>query len=318
MASAGVVARGRRADLTIDRDLRIAARAWADHGRSDDDVYRGGRLEAAAVWLDRHSEAGADVVEYVAASSSVAEQEHRAVLDRLATEVRSRRRLGRALAAAGLLLVVSLVGALLAVRGQRSADLARRGAVASADAEREAAQLAAEREAEAATQRSGRQAERLVGSVARTLPSDPQLATLLAVEASRRFPSVEARSALHETLTHNVPSDPFGLYGGTAAPMLFEGFAGEPINASAIDISADGSLAVAVGNVDDGTAVVLLIDVASRAHPPVPHRHRAAVDRPLRRRPVRAAQVERSSAAHRCGDGNRQHVVVPSGRGRDR
>ena len=266
-----------RADLTIDRDLRIAARVWADHGRSDDDVYRGGRLEAALVWLDRHSEAGTDVVEFVAASSRVAEQEHRAVLDRLATEVRSRRRLGRALAAAGLLLVVSLVGALLAVRGQRSANDARRDAVASADAEREAAQLAADREAEAASQRSGRQAERLVGSVARTLPRDPQLATLLAVEASRRFASVEARSALHDALIHNIPSDPFGLYDGNAAPMLFEGFAGEPIDATAIDISADGSLAVAAGAVDDGNPVVLLIDVASRERI-----HRFRIDGELR------------------------------------
>ena len=33
-----------RSDLVLGRDLRIAARTWTDHGRSDDDVYRGARL----------------------------------------------------------------------------------------------------------------------------------------------------------------------------------------------------------------------------------------------------------------------------------
>ena len=41
-----------RADLTLERDLRAAARSWDAEGRSDDDVLRGGRLQAAADWAD--------------------------------------------------------------------------------------------------------------------------------------------------------------------------------------------------------------------------------------------------------------------------
>ena len=59
-----------RTDLVIDRDLRIAARSWDDQGRSDDDVYRGARLQAAADWLARSPDASATVIAFVEASAT--------------------------------------------------------------------------------------------------------------------------------------------------------------------------------------------------------------------------------------------------------
>ena len=42
-----------RSDLTLERDLRAAARGWETQGRSDDDVLRGTRLQAATDWAER-------------------------------------------------------------------------------------------------------------------------------------------------------------------------------------------------------------------------------------------------------------------------
>jgi WD40 repeat protein len=261
-----------RNDLVIDRDLRNAAHAWSTNGRPDDDVYRGGRLQAAADWLDRHPEAGRDVFDFVESGRIVASEEHHAVLDRLAAEIRSRRRLSRALVAAAALLVVALIGTTFAVLGQRSANDARRDALGSAAAERDArasaeasAQLAADREEEAAAQRRARQEERVVGSVDRAFANDPQVGTLLAIEASRRYRSPESRSALYSAVNRNAPEQPF-VAGDRAVPVVFDGFATTSLNATKLDVSADGRIAAVAGFADDTQLqpTVLVIDVAAR------------------------------------------------------
>ena len=51
-----------RADLIRERDLIVAARMWDAEGRSDDNVYRGARLEAGAEWIARHGDQAGTLV----------------------------------------------------------------------------------------------------------------------------------------------------------------------------------------------------------------------------------------------------------------
>ena len=70
-----------RADLVLDRELRAAARAWEAQGRSDDDVYRGARLAAAAEFAGATDRPA--VHEFVAAGQHLADREHEQVRRRL-------------------------------------------------------------------------------------------------------------------------------------------------------------------------------------------------------------------------------------------
>ena len=144
-----------RSDLTLERDLRAAARGWETQGRSDDDVLRGTRLQAATDWAQRRRDVPAAISELIDASRESAERDDRAIRDQLAREQRSKRRLRGALVAASVLLVVAVAGGVLFVR-QRN-------------------------EAEEAT-RSTRVRE-LAGESTLALEIDPELSILLALEA---------------------------------------------------------------------------------------------------------------------------------------
>ncbi len=114
-----------RADLIRERDLIVAARMWDAEGRSDDNVYRGARLEAGAEWMARHGDhAGALVGPFLEAGRRRAEREADEAGVRLAREVRARRRTTRALLAASVLLVIATVTGVLAARQAGRADTA--------------------------------------------------------------------------------------------------------------------------------------------------------------------------------------------------
>jgi DNA-binding SARP family transcriptional activator/WD40 repeat protein len=162
-----------RTDLVLDRELRTAARAWDTQGRSDDDVYRGARLAAAAEFTARRDDVDAPVPEFIAAGQRLAEREHDDVRRRLVHETRARRRLSRALVAAAVLLVGSLAGGSLALVNQRRAE----------QEERESALRA------------------LVSDSVALRTNDRDLAALLAVEAYRLAPGPDTEAALFGTFT---------------------------------------------------------------------------------------------------------------------
>ena len=145
-----------RSDLTLERDLRAAARSWDDAGPI--------RRRCAARWptpgCDRLGATTSAtchrlISELIDASREWAERDDRAIRDQLAREQRSKRRLRGALVAASVLLVVAVAGGVLFLR-QRN-------------------------EAEEAT-RSTRVRE-LAGESTLALGIDPELSILLALEA---------------------------------------------------------------------------------------------------------------------------------------
>ena len=176
-----------RADLVLDHQLRVAARAWDAERRTDDNVLRGTRLAAATEFAARHPDLPPLVTAFVTAGQQAATREHDEVEARLRREVRSRRRLGRALVAAALLLVVAIVGGVLAIAAQQRAD--------------DAATLAAQRESEATSERDQAQVARLVAesggqlgshldlpSCWRSRPADVTTVRRLKVRCSPRSP----------------------------------------------------------------------------------------------------------------------------------
>jgi len=220
-----------RADITLERDLRGAARSWDVERRSDDNVLRGSRLQAATEWAARCDHVPAVVTDLIAASHEWAERDNRAIREQLAREQRGRRRLRTALVAASLLVVIAVVVGLLALDNSRRADRQRDRADAAAieaaqaadeadaaavDAA-EAADLAEQRRSDAESARSEAEAARaeavaqgnisaqaaLVNDAVVLREDRRDLAALLAVEAHRRSPSVATENALFGLFTQS-------------------------------------------------------------------------------------------------------------------
>ena len=242
-----------RSDLVVERELRSAARAWDADGRTDDGVYRGARLAVAVEWCQRHAEATTpQIAEFVAAGSTVADHDRLVAEAHLARERRAGRRLRRALIAASLLLVISLVAAGLALAARRRADHeADRASAARVEAERE---------------RDDAQVARLVAESERAGTRRLDLALLLAVEARRHRDSIDTRSALFTALGHAVPSATLSGSSAESLPSSLIGFIATRLDRAVdVDLSADGRI-VAVGGVGRGTGGALAIhDVRTRA-----------------------------------------------------
>jgi len=134
----------------VFRHLAGAADAWDAMGRPQSELYRGERLSRTLAWQDHarpdlnDTEAG-----FLAASTALSEVEHRAAETRLARERAANRRLRGALAGAGVLLVLTLVVGVLAVRSANQADRARETAERASGRAVAAAELAAARRASA-------------------------------------------------------------------------------------------------------------------------------------------------------------------------
>ena len=270
-----------RRDLVLGRDLRLAARAWADHGRADDDVYRGARLAAAAEWCERNPEAvTASIRTFVDAGTEVADRGRLEAEAQLARERRAGRRLRRSLVAASLLLVVSLVGAGLTVAARRRADDATvRAEDAAAQAE-DAAAVASDREAEAATARDAesaarRQAEterdeaevaRLVAESERATEQRLDLALLLAVEARRHADTIDTRGALLTALTQTLPDPAPAVELDTPVTSSLRGFIPSGLaRVFDVAISANGRTIAVTGLTAAGRPLFVAFDARTRA-----------------------------------------------------
>ncbi len=157
-----------RERLRVHRRLTYDARTWDDLGRDAGALYRGSRLATAEENFppDHRQDLTPRERGFLTASLDARHHEHRAA-------ARATRRLRTLAAALALLLLVATATAVEAVRQQRRA-------VAAQD-------MARSRE--------------LAAESARLLDSDPDLASLLAVEAYRTDPTAEARNSLYAAAT---------------------------------------------------------------------------------------------------------------------
>ena len=153
-------AEGRR----LHRRLADAARQWDDAGRDVGDLYRGARLAGALEWRDPHEpDLNRTERDFLDASRDAEQREHHA------GQVRRRRAI--ALGAAVLALITG-ISTILAVRGIQRARYEQRAGASRALATRALARL----------------------------PDNHDLAGLFALEAYRREPTIEARSAILSVL----------------------------------------------------------------------------------------------------------------------
>ncbi|MEI5584321.1 MULTISPECIES: nSTAND1 domain-containing NTPase [unclassified Agromyces] len=166
------------AGLRVLRHLSTTAEGWESLGRPDSELYRGARLEATQEYLDA---AAPDLTplerEFLDASVRRSASERDAMREQARRDARQNRRLRVLLAAAGVLLLVT-VGA-VAVAGRQGAD--------------------ARHQAEQAT------IEALVNRSLALRSTDRDIAALLAVEAHRRWPDdPRVTSALLGTFTTGI------------------------------------------------------------------------------------------------------------------
>lgn len=231
-------------DLVRERELTVAARAWEAEGRSDDNVYRGARLEAAMEWMARHGPPASPLAgPFLDAGRRWAQRELDESRERLGREVRARQRLTRALAAASLLLVLAIAAGVLALRQVDRAD------TAAAAAEREAARadgaaFDARRAATLAEEAAlSADAERLGASAG--LEDELDTSLLLAAQAFSMADTPSTRGALLRSVQRSPQA--VGMIRSDGARFL------------ALELSPDGSR-LAVNENEGGTA---LYDVAS-------------------------------------------------------
>jgi DNA-binding SARP family transcriptional activator/WD40 repeat protein len=166
----------------ILRHLAAAADGWESLGRPESELYRGARLETAIEYRhNAHPDLTAVESQFLDTSQREADSERDALATRARLDARRNRRLRVLLVATTLLLAVSLVAGLLAVRSVRQARDQRDAANAAEDT----AQL-----------------ESLVNRSLALRATDRDVASLLAVEAARRWPDdPRATSALLGTFT---------------------------------------------------------------------------------------------------------------------
>lgn len=202
--------------------LASAANTWESDGRPGEDLYRGGRLDAALAWRDSaHPELTESEVAFLEASAAqqraaVDEIEHRARHDRA-----QNRRLRVLLAAAVTLFAVAVTAGGFVAAGSN----------------------------ETAEQRETAQIEALTRTSASLRDSDRDVAALLAAEAHRRWPDdPRTRSALMGAMTSS-----HGLLATTHLEGV-EGMSGTliPGTRRAVAVSEDGT---AVYDIDSGALI---------------------------------------------------------------
>jgi WD40 repeat protein len=195
-----------RSDLLERQDLRVDAERWVAAGRSEEDLYRGARLDMALAMGGRGGLTSQDEA-FVEAG--------RLLRDRERSEARRRARRLRALAGvATVLAVVAAAVGVVALLQRDDAQQARASAESSASDARDAAALAdeqraaAEEQAERATGEARRadaaaraaRVQELAASAVGVLDEDPSLAKLLAVaSAMTQDPGPATTAVLHRT-----------------------------------------------------------------------------------------------------------------------
>ncbi|GGI47387.1 DNA-binding SARP family transcriptional activator [Agromyces flavus] len=194
--------------------LSLAAEAWDADGRPDEDLYRGGRLQAVREWREAEPRDLTDTESaFLAASSARETSEQEALAERARHDRRQNRRLRSTLAmAAGL--IVLLVGA---------------GSVAMVSSR------------EASAQRDSATIEGLVGMALALRDSERDVSALLAAEAYRRWPDdPRTRSGLMGVL-----QGAGGFLGNAFMPGVNHAYGAViPGTEQALVVTVDGELAI--------------------------------------------------------------------------
>jgi DNA-binding SARP family transcriptional activator/WD40 repeat protein len=204
-----------RDGLLLVRHLGSAARAWADRGRDEAELYRGARLEAVAAWATANpGDLGAVESEFLAASDELAEREAGEREARAVQQLHQQRRLRRRATFASGAAVLALIAGGIAVVQSRRADDRRVEARAAESTARDQAALAAEQRdvaldanaeavaardaADAASQRSD--VNRLVAQAIADADQTPARALLLAAAAYDLDPSPTTAGAMQSAI----------------------------------------------------------------------------------------------------------------------
>ncbi len=249
-----------REQLLIVQAVHERATAWWESGRDPSELGRGGRLSVASELLERRPDLLTDdEIAWVQASGGQERAEEELRLARTERDRRQNRRLRGLLGVAAVLLVLSLVGASVAI-WQRGVSADREQQAVIAEAQAESAQLVAEENlasAEAA-ELLARQAEsdaeigRLVALAASEYAAAPDRAMLIALEANRRRDDPATRGAVQRTIA--------------SVPRLWE-IIPKPSSSHDLWLAENGGLAIA-SSID---GELTWIDVASG--PPAGPRH---------------------------------------------
>jgi len=173
--------------------LAQAAHAWDERGRDTADLYRGARLDTAALFPATNERLTELESAYIGAS--IDEDQHERNQQR-----RTNRRLRTLLVATGALLALALLAGSLALQNSRTADQNARRADQSAAAALESAELADARA-------TASELDRLVSTAQSLATRDRPLSRLLALEAYRLRPDLDAeRTLLQAVVTPPAPS----------------------------------------------------------------------------------------------------------------
>ena len=191
------------------RSLSSAAATWSAGGCDDADLYRGARLAVVSELATAHTDALTELEQrFLGTSLDRAAAQEREARHQLDDKTRQNRRLRRAVIGIAAVLVLALVAGGLAVVQRRRADRQQQLALEQkAEAERQrtlARQEQATAETAAQTARTADTASQLTTLASRSLSargSQRDLAALLAVEAWKRSPDAESKSALFGTFT---------------------------------------------------------------------------------------------------------------------
>ncbi|WP_160150822.1 AfsR/SARP family transcriptional regulator [Microbacterium timonense] len=177
--------------------LASSAQAWQTAGRRDDDLLLGARLTIALEWRDAGPRDLTTIeADFLQQSAARQEDERRSLHERAERDRHQNRRLRRALAGAGALLVVALA----------------------------AGGFAAVRSAQAVAAAEDSWTEALTATAVGVRTEDPTLSALLAAEAYRRWPlDARTRRALMTVMDAPVASVwsapiPEGIYSGALIP----------------------------------------------------------------------------------------------------
>jgi len=233
------------------RHLAGAADAWDAMGRPDSELYRGTRLTRTLEWRDRASPDLDDTEStFLDTAAALAESELRAATMRIARERTVNRRLRGALAGVGVLLVLTLVAGVLALR---SADQARH----NLDRSEAAARLAEARGAGAqALNQDIAAVSLLLGLAALQVDDSPQQWENLATTLTRLGSLQRIQKTVSASVSLAVSGDGALVAVGNpdAGLQLFDATTLAPIEfdddtpTSAVTFSPDGKLMAAAVN----------------------------------------------------------------------
>ncbi len=173
-----------RQGLRTLRHLTASTKGWIDTDRDPAELYRGGRLDAAAEWADQHrNDLAPDEVDFLEASRALREVELREQAERATAREKQNQRLRRSLTVVGVLAIMAVLASGFAFQQWDSAG-------ARAD--------------EAAEARAAAETRRLISDAGQLAPTNRRVALLLAAEGYRRDPGPAALGGLQSVLTDSI------------------------------------------------------------------------------------------------------------------